>query len=288
MYNMLAHPNYYNRSIGYDAVGEMTELAQLIQAGLQEIVEEIEGARANIASQALEHIHSNETVMTLGRTEAVEQFFLAAAKKRQFNVIVAEGGPTCCGHVLAKNLASQNSSIQCILIPDAAIFAMMARVNKVIIGCHAGITLGLILPTTFFVNFALVTANGGLIGRCGVQMLTAAARYHNIPVVVLASMYKLTPVFPENFDSLNLLVNPDEVLPMTSCLAFQNQQNLNDQSENHVSGDVFPELVLNPLYDYVPPQAVSLLITNQGGHPPSYVYRLLGELYHPDDYKLTQ
>jgi translation initiation factor eIF-2B subunit beta len=66
----------------------------------------------------------------------VEQFLLAAGRKRQFQVFVAESAPKCSGHVLAKNLSDAN--IETMLIPDAAIFSMMARVNKVIIGCHAG------------------------------------------------------------------------------------------------------------------------------------------------------
>ena len=35
----------------------------------------------------------------------------------------------------------------------------------------------------------------------------------------------------------------------------------------------------SPHYDYVDPCFVSLFITNVGGHPPSYLYRLLDEFY---------
>lgn len=45
-------------------------------------------------------------------------------------------------------------------------------------------------------------------------------------------------------------------------------------------------LVANPAFDYVPPDLVSLLITNIGAYHPSYVYRLLQEYYHPDDHQL--
>ena len=43
---------------------------------------------------------------------------------------------------------------------------------------------------------------------------------------------------------------------------------------------------VNPTYDYVPPELISLLLTNIGGNHPSYVYRLVQEYYHPDDSKL--
>lgn len=39
----------------------------------------------------------------------------------------------------------------------------------------------------------------------------------------------------------------------------------------------------NPAYDYVPPELVSLLITNQGPSHPSYIYRLIAEYYHQED-----
>ena len=45
--------------------------------------------------------------------------------------------------------------------------------------------------------------------------------------------------------------------------------------------------VPNPAFDYVPPELVSLLITNSGPSHASYIYRLLAEYYHQEDYDLT-
>ncbi len=33
----------------------------------------------------------------------------------------------------------------------------------------------------------------------------------------------------------------------------------------------------NPAFDYIPPEFVTLFVSNNGGHNPSYVYRLLAE-----------
>lgn len=55
----------------------------------------IEGTTDNIAMQALEHIHSNEVIMTIGRSRTVEAFLKDAARKRKFHVIVAECAPFC-------------------------------------------------------------------------------------------------------------------------------------------------------------------------------------------------
>lgn len=48
----------------------------------------------NITQQASKHIHSNEIIMTIGKSTLVEEFFKKAATTRAFEVIVAEGGPS--------------------------------------------------------------------------------------------------------------------------------------------------------------------------------------------------
>lgn len=102
---------------------------------LQEIETELEDSAENLSAQAAEHIHSSELILTLGHSRAVESFLKTAAKERKFEVVVAECAPACRGHNLAASLAKLK--IETIVIPDAAIFAMMSRVNKVIIGTHS-------------------------------------------------------------------------------------------------------------------------------------------------------
>lgn len=67
--------------------------------------------------------------MTFGRSQTVSEFLKAAARKRKFEVIVAESGPSLAGQQAALDLSA--AGISTTLISDAAIFAMMARVNKV-------------------------------------------------------------------------------------------------------------------------------------------------------------
>jgi translation initiation factor eIF-2B subunit beta len=244
MFNLLAD----STAPAMDYSRQCFQLKQLIIQGVNEIIDELESVSDTLAQQSLEHIHSNEIIMTIGRSKAVEKFLLSAAKKRQFQVIVAEGSPAFGGHQLCKSLAS--AGVETLLISDAAIFALMARVNKVIIGCHA------------------VTANGGLIAPSGCQLIATAAKHHSTPVCVVTGLYKLTPIYPENHDTFNILGNPDAVLPFSD-------------------GDLMHKVdVVNPHFDYVPPPYVSLFITNTGGHPPSYVYRLLREMYDLEDYTL--
>lgn len=61
--------------------------------------------------QALEHIHSNEVIMTIGYSRTVEAFLKEAARKRKFQVIVAECAPFCqvrpglCCHIAYTHIA---------------------------------------------------------------------------------------------------------------------------------------------------------------------------------------
>lgn len=237
---------------------------------IDHFMEEMQNLYSHISEKASEHIHAkyfpqkeiffffplipkietneSEVILTIGKSKTVEHFLVAAARKRQFEVIVAESAPKGVGKLMATELA--NNKIKTTIISDAAIFAIMARVNKVIIGVHA------------------VLANGGLLACTGAAMLCSAAKYHNVPVVALVPLYKLTPLFPnENQDTFNDLNSPAQVLPF---------------EEADSKGDV---VVKNPGFDYVSPENVNLFITNSpaGGHNPSYIYRLLAEFYHPDD-----
>lgn len=77
----------------------------------------------------MEHIHANEVILVFGYSRTVLHFLRRAAEKRAFEVVVTEGSPTYAGQAMAAELASLG--IHATLIADSAVFAMMARVNKV-------------------------------------------------------------------------------------------------------------------------------------------------------------
>lgn len=218
---------------------------QPILEEIAELVDEIKSVHSPIGDQAVEHIHAQEVILTYGVSKTVLGFFREAAKLRKFEVIVAESAPSFSGQQMAMQLSE--SGIETTLITDSAVFAMMSAVNKVIIGTHA------------------VLANGGLVAHTGAHNIAVAAKAHSVPVVVVTGLYKLCPLYAFDQDTFNEQNAPSEVL------TFE------DEHVERVE-------VENPAYDYVQPELVSLYITNFGGHNPSYVYRLLAEYYHPDDY----
>ncbi|ONK75089.1 uncharacterized protein A4U43_C03F13200 [Asparagus officinalis] len=228
---------------------------------INELIQDIDTCHEQISEQAIEHIHQNEMILTLGRSRTVKEFLCAAKdKKRSFRVFVAEGAPRFQGHVLAKELVGKG--LQTTVIPDSAVFAMISRVNMVIVGAHA------------------IMANGGVMAPVGINMVALAAKRHAVPFVVVAGSHKLCPLYPHNPEVLlNDLKSPSELLDFgefSDCMDFGS---IGGSSRLHV---------VNPTFDYVPPKLVSLFITDTGGHSPSYIYRLISDYYSADDFAVQR
>lgn len=244
------------KSKSADKSSRSRKLKHDVIEAVNELIQDIATCHEQIAEQAVEHIHQNEVILTLGRSRTVMEFLCAAKeKKRSFRVFVAEGAPRYQGHVLAKELVARG--LQTTVITDSAVFAMISRVNMVIVGAHA------------------IMANGGLIAPVGLNMVALAAQRHAVPFVVVAGSHKLCPLYPHNPEVLlNELKSPSDLLDFgefSDCLDFG-------------SGNGEPLLhVVNPAFDYVPPKLVSLFITDTGGHNPSYMYRLIADYYSADD-----
>lgn len=225
-------------------------LRQSVIAGIHELHEEVETVVGTICESAQEHIHADECVLAYGYSVFVDSFLKAAARKRRFIVIVAECSPGLEGHKLANSL-SKHPNISVTLIPDANIYAIMCRVNKVIMSTHA------------------VMADGGAICVNGNLMVAMAAKDFSVPVVCVAGTIQLTPLFAHNqVLALSQLLSPASIIPYDSPVNFENVE------------------VAAPSFDFVPPENISLYVTNQGSLQPSYVYRLLSEFYHTADYNI--
>ncbi|ORZ41749.1 hypothetical protein BCR44DRAFT_31099 [Catenaria anguillulae PL171] len=223
-----------------------TATKSLFVEAVNEMLDELRSIHESIATQSVAHIHSNEIILTCGDSHTAESFFkYANSKKRTFHVIVTETAPDLSGHKFAAKLAALG--IETTVIPDSAVFAVMSRVNKVVLGSHA------------------ILANGGLVAVAGSAQLAAAAKHYSVPVVVVAGLYKLTPTHPFDLDALTRMSAPSSVV---------------EYADDALAGACE---VWAPMCDLVEPELVSLFITNEGAFAPSYMYRLLTESYHPED-----
>eukprot|EP00341_Mesodinium_pulex_P000881 CAMPEP_0116967590 /NCGR_PEP_ID=MMETSP0467-20121206/50664_1 /TAXON_ID=283647 /ORGANISM="Mesodinium pulex, Strain SPMC105" /LENGTH=114 /DNA_ID=CAMNT_0004657573 /DNA_START=60 /DNA_END=404 /DNA_ORIENTATION=+ len=112
-------------------------------------------------------------------------------------------------------------------------------------------------------------ADGGSICQAGLLMTILAAKEHSVPVVGVTGMYKLCPLFSHSQSHvLDTSGSPSDVLPYGTEV------------------DTDKVEVLAPSFDFIPPEFIDLYITNNGAHQPSYIYRLLSEFFHPQDYLL--
>jgi translation initiation factor eIF-2B subunit beta len=254
-----------------DGKGEKLDLKAEVIDGIRELLDELEIVDTQIAESALDHIHSNETILTHTSSQTIQKFLSTAARKRKFTVIHAEAYPNDheSTHATILNGSKKKATgdgddeaderwkpltdmgITVILIPDTAVFALMSRINKVLLAPHA------------------VLANGSLVAAAGASTIAAAAQAHKVPVVVLSGVYKLSPVFP--FDSQELIEygDPGKVVP-------------------YEDGEFMDKVdVVNPVYDFVQAESVDLYITNLGGCAPSFLYRIVADHYRAEDIDLA-
>lgn len=168
----------------------------------------------------------SEIVLTLGMSKTVEAFLKSAAHHSNYTVIVAETAPSYEGRAMSKSLSA--AGISTFLVPDSSIFALMSRVNKIILGAHA------------------ILANGGMFAISGSQIAATAARAHSTAVLVCAGQFKITPRWNlyHEYGALDF-GDPNEVL------GFEEGQ-LVDKVD-----------VVNPYYDYVRPELIDAYITNE-------------------------
>ena len=142
------------------------------------------------------------------------------------------------------------SGIKTTLISDSSIFSIMPRISKVLIGTRS------------------VMANGGLISYNGVYNICLAAQTFSIPVIVISGCFKLTPMYPFDHETFNEQLSPDTIY---NC---------------KYDGDLSNITFNSPAYDYVPPEFISMFITDKGDFHPTYMYRLFNEFYSQQDFYL--
>lgn len=87
--------------------------------------------------------------------------------------------------------------------------------------------------------------------------------------------------------SLSPLMRFCLLLKVTLLLTFLHAKSVILKCISCVLGEILSKVnVYCPVFDYVPPELITLFISNIGGHAPSYIYRLMSELYHPEDHEL--
>ena len=239
---------YMLRQFDKNMRSQMRDLVSTSIADFEE--QEVTAAVDSLSEKAHQHVHPNECILVYGYSKTVLRFLTVVRQHGvKFEVLVAESAPRHDGQDMTVDLVK--AGITATLVPDSALYVMMPRVSKVIVGAHA------------------IMSNGGILAASGVHLAAVAARKHGVPLMVCSSLIKLTPRYPYDLEFLSCLSNPADVIPHTM---LEHPENVS---------------VLNPCFDYVPPEYVSLFVTDHGYHTPSFIYRLLEEYYDAEDYQFS-
>jgi translation initiation factor eIF-2B subunit beta len=199
--------------------------------GIGEIVDEIRQVDEQIAAFAENQILPGEVVVVRRVSGTVERFLAKAARERRFTVLFAVDAARSGGDkeevrlaALRKKLAGHG--VKSIVLGNSTLQSYMPRISKVILDARA------------------VTASGGLLAGPGSRSLARLAKDFGKPVLVLGGAYKLCPDDPEDPEALAELGDPGRYVD------FRN------------AGMVNKVDVMSLVTEYVPPELVSVYITN--------------------------
>ncbi len=220
--------------------------------------------------------------MTYGGSKTVLAFLKVAAKKRKFEVIVAESAPRFSlwyffkyffserGRDFALELAKRG--VETTLIPDSHIFSMIARVNKVIIGTHAG--------TFYFYNLISVFSDGKW--RITSSFRNSFACFSS--KILFSSFHCL--YWALQVVSIIRIRSRNFQRPQVSISSFTLWRRRNSWISSSSESCIW--LCSTRFDQFICHQRVLFYNTfshfcSSGTHNPSYIYRLLAEYYHLED-----
>ncbi|GIQ79413.1 initiation factor 2B-related [Kipferlia bialata] len=245
--------------------------AQMVEA-CDTFSETIRSEARDIAKYSLEHIHSDDIVLTVGYSEVVAEFLRFAAKTRRFTVVVCERAPFYDGHAMVRALTNpaggapvrpkgkgsvrhpnqanaepEAEKMSVVLIPDATSYAFMARVTKVIVQ-----------PECVFLN-------GDLFCKAGAAVIASAAMANCVPVVALSGSYRLSPGLADPARLVSFA--PPELL-------------LSGHAGVDSHGGMNP---LVPLNDIVNASVCKVVVTQFGGIAAQHAFRVVQQQYDARD-----
>ncbi|KAG6001943.1 hypothetical protein E4U21_003624 [Claviceps maximensis] len=218
--------------------------------GIEEIKDEISQVDDQIAALAEAQIRPGDHIVVHEPSSTVERFVLRAAAKRKFTVFIVTAANWKTDHgVQYANFRKKLTSlgITVINVMNSGLMAYMSQVSKVILGART------------------IVANGGAVTDAGAAAIARAAQKQGTAVVVLAGVYKLSPVNP--FDEDSLIEWGDS----SSCVSFADGSMVNSVE------------IRSAVTELVPAQCIDTYITNLGIHSRDHLASLISDHYKQED-----
>jgi len=221
------------------------------------IQERIVFADSVIAQHGVGRITDGDVILTYAKSHVVETIIKQAYDQgKKFRVIVLDSRPKLEGRELLRRLVKHG--IKCSYMLINAVSYIMGEVTKVFLGAHS------------------MLANGTVISRAGSALVGMIAHTNNVPLLVCCETYKFHERVQIDSICFNELGDPDD-------LVFIDRDDTTYGNVLSDWRDLGKLKLLNLVYDLVPAEFVSMVITEVGMIPSTSVPVILRE-YHKDQY----
>lgn len=179
-------------------------------------------------------IADGDIIVVFGCSSLVKKVLCDAHKRDlQFRVIVVDGQPKMEGREMLRRLV--RAGIKCSYVLMNAASYVMQEATKVFLGAHA------------------LLANGCVMSRVGCSLIALIAKSNNIPVLVCCETYKFCERGQTDSFVFNELGDPEDLVTIGNRTPY-----LTDWRDHSSL------TLLNLVYDVMPQEFVSLVITELG------------------------
>lgn len=160
--------------------GKLNELRAEIVGGIQEIIEEIDQEADQIGLQADVQVRPGDNILLHKPAAAAQRFVLRLAQRRKFTVWILESTP-----------ASRSSQDE---VPYAALRSKLRKAGcSTYIVCGNGPGAIMSRINRVFLEASAITGSGAAVTDAEGAAIALAAHEANVPLFVLAGIYKFGP-----------------------------------------------------------------------------------------------
>lgn len=225
----------------------VSEAREIAIKSSDEFIRMVDESHRKIMEYGSKLIQDEYVVFTHCHSTAVVDIILHAFREgKRVEVINTETRPLFQGRITLRELA--RNGVRVTHVPDSAVRYFIKNANIVIVGADT------------------ITSDGYLVNKVGTSHLALAAWEAGIPFYSAAEFIKFSPASLEGGEVVIEFRSADEVL-------------------NIYPGSLVDELrvrnveVLNPAFDFTPPELITAFITNLGVIPPQLSVLIIKEMF---------
>ncbi|AYU76726.1 putative putative eIF-2B GDP-GTP exchange factor [Leishmania infantum JPCM5] len=234
---------------------------------IDEFKRELEGMTEELCRRSTRQLHSSDTIITLGCSHTIRRYLLEAAQAgHHFKVFILEGAPlpAQATQEFAEALCSRGITAQ--LLPDSSAYVVMSMCTKVLVGAEN------------------VLANGGMLASIGTHVLCAAARHFAVPVLVATTTLKMSPYYPSDQLCTRLVRIARSGAQEMPWSTYGSPEDVWPSPFGVSVSDSGRRLTIHaPVTEYVPPELITLFLTNDSELLPSQIHRIVRANYSDAD-----